>query len=288
MIGAMWDSLVDTAQSYGVPEAVAFTIGSVLAHGLTFWISNNVLFYCYKHNLFPNARTFGSAMPEPELVNVCFKEIVRTHMTRPFAALFIMWPLFHYMGTRVYAPLPTAWEAVKIVFVSLLINDTGFYWMHRLLHQPPLYKLIHKKHHEFKVTIGIASEYAHPIEDIFANMLPTIAGPLLFGSHAALVWMWIAMRTWNGVEGHSGYEMPYSPFTWLAKLGGSGADAHAFHHMNTTGCYGATFKMWDKLCGTDREYLKWKEQRTANGGGPVEVTWITKGKRRVPACAKDD
>jgi len=46
----------------------------------------------------------------------------------------------------------------------MIVEDTTFYWGHRILHYPTLYSLFHKKHHLFKTTICYAAFYAHPIE----------------------------------------------------------------------------------------------------------------------------
>jgi len=41
----------------------------------------------------------------------------------------------------------------------LLMSDTFFYWMHRLMHDWRwLYRNVHKMHHEFKGSVGIAAE----------------------------------------------------------------------------------------------------------------------------------
>ena len=45
-----------------------------------------------------------------------------------------------------------------------LIVDFMFYWVHRSLHWSGVYKYIHKQHHMFKQSVGIAAEYAHPVE----------------------------------------------------------------------------------------------------------------------------
>ncbi len=44
--------------------------------------------------------------------------------------------------------------------------EASFYWVHRALHHPALYKQIHKQHHEYKGTIGFATEYATPAEQV--------------------------------------------------------------------------------------------------------------------------
>jgi sterol desaturase/sphingolipid hydroxylase (fatty acid hydroxylase superfamily) len=82
---------------------------------------------------------------------------------------------------------------------------------------PIFYARIHKHHHKFKSTIGIAAEFASPIESIFANFVPTLAGPLLLGSHPYTYWIYLWLRVWETVESHSGYEFPWSPwnlFEW--------------------------------------------------------------------------
>jgi len=71
----------------------------------------------------------------------------------------------------------------------MIVEDTSFYWLHRLFHTPRFYKLIHKKHHEFINTVGIASEYAHPLEFAFGNLLPSGLGPMLLGNcHIFTIW----------------------------------------------------------------------------------------------------
>jgi sterol desaturase/sphingolipid hydroxylase (fatty acid hydroxylase superfamily) len=39
---------------------------------------------------------------------------------------------------------PPLWVCVLHIFAFMLSEDCLFYWMHRLLHHPALYKHIHK------------------------------------------------------------------------------------------------------------------------------------------------
>lgn len=49
----------------------------------------------------------------------------------------------------------------------LLLSDALFYWTHRAMHESKwLYRHIHKVHHEFKGSLSIAAEYAHPVEQV--------------------------------------------------------------------------------------------------------------------------
>lgn len=64
----------------------------------------------------------------------------------------------------------------------MLVEDFSFYWMHRLFHTPYLYKKFHKYHHEFVTPIALGTLYAHPLEHILANVLPSQLGFVLLGS----------------------------------------------------------------------------------------------------------
>ena len=61
-------------------------------------------------------------------------------------------------------PLPSLFSIIFQIILFMTVADTIFYWTHRLLHHRALYKHIHKQHHQFKNTIGIAAEYAHPVK----------------------------------------------------------------------------------------------------------------------------
>eukprot|EP00483_Globobulimina_turgida_P010923 UN10944 len=130
-----------------------------------------------------------------------------------------------------------------------------FYIVHRLVHHPKLYGIIHKQHHEYKGTIGFAAEYAHPIEALFANFYPTLAGCLHTGAPALVFHVYLFWRLWETYETHSGYSFHG---TFMHKIGGTFADIalyHDFHHTKNIGNYGGHFQDW--LLGTDTAYYEW-------------------------------
>lgn len=138
-----------------------------------------------------------------------------------------------------------AWQ----LLVFILIEDTLFYWSHRLLHSVPfLYAHVHKVHHRFTHTVSIAATATHPLEYALSNVVPFVAGPTLLGAHCATLYVWIIFRVGETVFHHSGYDFPGT--LWSLLPGQGSALEHDLHHSANTGNYGSMFVLWDTLCGT--------------------------------------
>ena len=118
----------------------------------------------------------------------------------------------------------------------MLADDTLFYWSHRALHHPSIYKYIHKKHHMFKKPVAIATEYCHPVEDFISNTLSTVIGPLLMKTHASVFFFYTTFKLVQSLDAHSGFNLPFSPFSILDSM--DCAPAHDFHHTHNVGNYG--------------------------------------------------
>jgi methylsterol monooxygenase len=161
-----------------------------------------------------------------------------------------------YFGLATHTvPFPSWTTIVPQIALFFVFEDTWHYFAHRALHYGPLYKHIHKMHHEYSAPFGLAAEYAHPLEVLILGM-GTIAGPLLYclvrpDLHIVTVYIWIVLRLFQAVDAHSGYDFPWSLRHWLPFW--AGADHHDFHHMAFTNCYSTSFRWWDKLCGTESE-----------------------------------
>ncbi len=243
-------------------ERVSFTIGTCLVHTLSYGIPNLILYFIHVNKWFAKYKIQGSdAFPEPALIRECIKDNLVGHLVIVPLAAYFGFPVFQSFGMTVSGPLPSGLTVLRDFVVFIAINDTLFYWVHRALHHKSIYKYIHKKHHEPKAPIGIFSKYAHPVEDLLVNILPTILGPFLIGTHCYVFWLWLAIRLFETVDAHSGYSFPYNPYHMFPFQGG--ADRHDFHHSHNVGCFGSFTIFWDWITGTDKQFLEFYAKKQA-------------------------
>ena len=161
---------------------------------------------------------------------------------------------------------PTFWVIVKQFIFFQLVEDFTFYWSHRFLHHPKLY-WIHKKHHEYNISISLAATYAHPLEFFLGNGLPFSLGYMILSYltdvHLITIFVWTAYRYLETTEGHSGYEFPWAQFTFVPfKLN---TNYHDFHHTMNSGNFGSQYCFWDTVMGTNqvyKEHLKKKGEKS--------------------------
>ena len=142
------------------------------------------------------------------------------------------------------------WLTFPLMF---LIHDTYFYWMHRLMHAPRLFKYVHLVHHKSTNPSPWTSYAFHPLEAIIeAGIIPLIAFTLPV--HPSALVLFLLLQFIYNVYGHLGYELYPKNFhknrfgRWI-----NTGTAHNLHHKHFTGNYGLYFLIWDRLMGTLRE-----------------------------------
>ena len=149
-------------------------------------------------------------------------------------------------------PFPSPSTLVYQLPIFMVFEDTYHYWIHRALHWGPLYKHVHKTHHQLAAPFGLAAEYASPIE-LFILGLGTGLCPLLWSLcggevHLVTLLIWGMLRVWHSTNSHSGYQFPLSlssvvPF-WASTR------HHDMHHENFVGNYASYFAWWDYFMNT--------------------------------------
>jgi len=166
--------------------------------------------------------------------------------------------------TRIYddAHLYPLWYLPLSVFAYLAAHDTWFYWSHRAMHDPRLFRIFHAVHHASRPPTAWAAMSFHPWEALTgAIVIPALV--FLIPIHVAALGLVLAIMTVMGVTNHMGWEM--FP-RWLVR-GRAGrwlitASHHQRHHDLYRCNYGLYFRVWDRLCGTDRGLGDFASRRT--------------------------
>jgi len=152
------------------------------------------------------------------------------------------WPLLRLTGVHA-GPVPAGYVIAGQVVFFILLDDFLFYWMHRALHTPWLFKHVHAWHHRIYTPWAITGNYMHPAEYLAIGTL-VLVGPILVGAHVVTLWVWLVFRQWEAAEGHCGYDLPWTP-THLLPFN-DGAIHHDVHHARVKGNY-AGFLYWTDL-----------------------------------------
>jgi Delta7-sterol 5-desaturase len=143
---------------------------------------------------------------------------------------------------------------IVITFLLFVVEDTYFYWMHKTVHSPKLYQLIHKTHHESIDTTPFTSYSFHPIEAALEivpmGLIMLMAYCFPVPMQALIIWQILSIAL--NVLGHSGYELFPSFWNnyWFLKWK-LPATHHNMHHEQFNGNYGLYFIWWDRIMGTE-------------------------------------
>ena len=166
------------------------------------------------------------------------------------AVLVLAGPLSPY--TRIYHDVGEyGWGYfVASLLLVLLIHDAYFYWAHRLMHHPRIYRHVHLTHHRSTNPTPWAAFAFHPLEAVVeAGIIFFIA--FLFPVHPAVILLFVLVMTIYNVYGHLGWELYPASFAqhpvgrWI-----NTSISHNQHHQQAHSNYGLYFLWWDRWFGT--------------------------------------
>ena len=139
--------------------------------------------------------------------------------------------------------------AFPIMFVA---HDTYFYWIHRMMHHPLLFKWFHLVHHKSTNPSPWAAYAFHPLEAILENGI-IILFYFTLPMHVTHVPIFFLFSIIYNIYGHMGWELYPKGFnTTLIGRWVNTAVAHNQHHKYFKGNYGLYLLFWDRVMGTMR------------------------------------
>ena len=148
---------------------------------------------------------------------------------------------------------PAAWWVIALEYTAYFFGfDTYFYWLHRWMHNEPVYRWVHKLHHRSTSPNLLTTLSVHPLESVINGSFLAIFTSLV-SVHDTTMALMVPTNIVMGLYVHSGYELlpRWWNRTWLTKWFIS-ATFHDQHHRYFTGNFGGYTTLWDRLCGTMR------------------------------------
>lgn len=147
----------------------------------------------------------------------------------------------------------------------LVLHDTYFYWVHRLMHVPRLFRHLHRVHHLSRTPTAWAAYAFAPGEALLMTLFVPLVSAVL-PVHELALFLFLAVMILRNAMGHCGIE--FHPRWWID----SPLDVlttvthHDLHHQRFHGNYGLYFTWWDRWMGTEMTDYRVAFRATCQGG----------------------
>jgi Delta7-sterol 5-desaturase len=129
----------------------------------------------------------------------------------------------------------------------LFLYETYYYWLHRWMHLPSIFRRVHKVHHDSLHATVYTSFSFHPLEAMLQSLFfPIII--FLIPLHYAVIVLVLLLMTISAVINHSGTEIFRNRFILKYFIGSS---HHHLHHTQFKANFGLYFTCWDKWMKTE-------------------------------------
>lgn len=151
-----------------------------------------------------------------------YRQILYNQTLQAILGAVLIYLRYHYLEHSINRVVPTLSRFAFEFFVFNLLREVTFYYSHRWLHHPSVYKYVHKRHHEWQTPIALTAVYCHPLEHLLSNIIPVFIGPIVMGSHNLASYIWIGYVITETISAHSGYQFPLNPISPVF---------HDFHHL---------------------------------------------------------
>ena len=140
------------------------------------------------------------------------------------------------------------WLSIPLI---LVLHDTYFYWTHRAMHHPKLFRLFHLTHHRSHNPTPFTAYSFAPGEAMVQYMFVPIIFMIVPLHHSAMAIVLMIMIFKNAM-GHCGYELMPTSWARMPVLGWlTTVTHHDMHHEKANGNYSLYFTWWDRWMGTE-------------------------------------
>lgn len=189
---------------------------------------------------------------------------VRTVLVYVATSILILWGVRNGIYTRIEGSLGL-WTDIALFGAILVAHDAYFYWAHRMMHHPRLFKKFHRFHHRTVTpTAWTAYSFALPEAVVMALFMPVWL--FFIPTPGTVIFSFLAVMILRNCMGHAGLELhargwaSHPLLKWI-----STTTHHDLHHAGSfTHNYGFYFTWWDKIMGTEHpRYVEIYDRVTA-------------------------
>jgi sterol desaturase/sphingolipid hydroxylase (fatty acid hydroxylase superfamily)/uncharacterized protein (DUF2147 family) len=142
------------------------------------------------------------------------------------------------------------WFVISLVLM-IVVHDAYFYWTHRLIHHPRVFRRMHLRHHRSNNPSPFTA-YSFDLSEAVVNVTFVPLWMTLVPTDWAVTGFFMLHQIARNTLQHSGYEiMPARRdgrpmFDWFTSV-----THHDLHHAEAGSNYGLWFTWWDRLMGTE-------------------------------------
>ncbi len=135
--------------------------------------------------------------------------------------------------------------------LMIVAHDAWYYWTHRAMHHPSLFRAFHWTHHKSKTPTPWTS-YAFDVPEALVMVAFVPLWAAIVPMHDLAIFAFVTWQLVRNVAGHTGVELspvsgkPSRLFGWL-----NTTTHHDLHHQAPGSNFGLYFSWWDRMMGTE-------------------------------------
>jgi Delta7-sterol 5-desaturase len=193
-----------------------------------------------------------------------FLASVRTVLVYVVVSIFVVWGIRNGVLNEFEGGLGL-WGDLGMLAAIIVAHDAYFYWSHRMMHHPRLFKTFHRFHHR-TVTPTAWAAYSFAVPEAFVMAIFMPIWLFLVPTPGSVTFAFLAIMILRNTMGHAGLELhargwaSHPILKWI-----STTTHHDLHHAGSFNHnFGFYFTWWDKLMGTEHpDYVATYDRVTA-------------------------
>jgi len=150
----------------------------------------------------------------------------------------------------------------------IVLHDAWFYWTHRLMHYPPIFRRFHRLHHKSHQPTPFTS-YSFDVGEAMVNAVYLPIVLLVIPAHPIALFIFVSHMMLRNALAHCGYEIFPAGRNGKPLIGWmTTVTHHDMHHAYAGKNLGLYFTWWDRLMGTEHPHYIASFQRV---GRPMTI-----------------